>query len=218
MILHEATDCQHTDHYPKQSKAVLLSSTPQGSQLNNLGNPTESRNSPEPMAAPFQIHYLVSSQSSPMVLNSKGTVTHLQSESSTQLKPEANKPISKIVSGCMSIQTTIVPRPVKYLFSHQTLYSMFEKMSFDIIDLLFIYFKIMFYAADLELSMVTNVMASGELIISELSYVVGIIELYLFWSTIINYFSQKRQKNMVGVQRILVVRIKDCKMLNNTYI
>ena len=48
--------------------------------------------------------------------------------------------------------------------------------------------------------------------ISELSYVVGIIELYLFWSTIINYFSQKKtEKNMVGVQRILVVRIKDCK-------
>ena len=68
MILHEATDCQHTNHYPKQSKAVLLSSTPQGSQLNNLGNPTESRNSPETMAAPFQIHYLVSSQPSPMVL------------------------------------------------------------------------------------------------------------------------------------------------------
>ena len=63
MIFHEATDCQHTDcqhtnHYPKTSKAVLLSSTPQGSQLNNLGNPTESRNSSEPMAATFQIHYL----------------------------------------------------------------------------------------------------------------------------------------------------------------
>ena len=63
--------------------------------------------------------------------------------------------------------------------------------------------------------MFTNVVASGELIISELSYVVGIIELYLFWSTIINYFSQKKtEKNMVGVQRILVVRIKDCKTLN----
>ena len=67
--------------------------------------------------------------------------------------------------------------------------------------------------------MVINVMASGELIISELSYVVGIIELYLFWSTIINYFSQKKtEKNMVGVQRILVVRIKDCKTLNITSI
>ena len=52
--------------------------------------------------------------------------------------------------------------------------------------------------------------------ISEFSFVVGIIELYLFWSTIINYFSQKRQKNMVGVQRILVVRIKDSKTLNIT--
>ena len=77
----------------------------------------------------------------------------------------------------------------------------------------------MFYAADLELSMVTNVMASGELIISELSYVVGIIELYLFWSTLINYFSSKKtEKNMVGVQRILVVRIKDRKTLNITSI
>ena len=72
----------------------------------------------------------------------------------------------------------------------------------------------MFYAADLELSMVTNVMASGELF----SYVVGIIELYLFWSTIRNYLSQKEtEKNMVGVQHILVVRIKDCKMLNNNF-
>ena len=63
---------------------------------------------------------------------------------------------------------------------------MFEKMSFDINDLLLIYFKNnLFHAADLELSMVTNIMASGELIISELSYVVAIIELYLFWSTII---------------------------------
>ena len=72
----------------------------------------------------------------------------------------------------------------------------------------------MFYAADLELSMVTNVMASGELF----SYVVGIIELYLFWSTIRHYLSQKEtEKNMVGVQHILVVRIKDCKMLNNNF-
>ena len=106
MTLHEATDCQyidcqHTNHYPKQSKAVLLSSTPQGSQLNNLGNPTESRNSTEPMAAPFQIHYLVSSQPSPMVLNSKGTVTHPQSGSNTQLSlRQTNLP--KIISGCMS--------------------------------------------------------------------------------------------------------------------
>ena len=77
----------------------------------------------------------------------------------------------------------------------------------------------MFYAADLELSMVTNVIASGELMISELSYVVGIIELYLFWSTRINYFSQKKtEKNVVGVQRIWVVRIKDCKTLNITSI
>ena len=44
--------------------------------------------------------------------------------------------------------------------------------------------------------MFTNVVASGELIISEFSYVVDIIELYLFWSTIINYFSQKRQKRI----------------------
>ena len=44
---------------------------------------------------------------------------------------------------------------------------MFEKISFDIIDLLFIYFKIIcFYAADLELSMVTNVMASGGLFLN----------------------------------------------------
>ena len=46
--------------------------------------------------------------------------------------------------------------------------------------------------------MVINVMASGELIISELSYVVGIIELYLFWSTIINYFSQKKYRKGYG--------------------
>ena len=101
MILHEATDCQHTDHYPKESKAVLLSSTFQSSQLNNLGNPTESRNSPEPMAAPFQIHYLVSSQPSPMVLNSKGTVTHPQSGSNTQLSLKQTN-LTKIISGCMS--------------------------------------------------------------------------------------------------------------------
>ena len=57
---------------------------------------------------------------------------------------------------------------------------MFEEMSFDIIDLLFIYIKAICFmlAADFELSMVTNVIASGELMISELSYVVGIIELY----------------------------------------
>ena len=89
-------------HYPnKQSKAVLLSSTPQGSQLNNLDNPTESRNSPEPVAALFQIHYLVSNQPSPMVLNSKGTVTHPQSGSNTQLSLKQTN-LTKIISGCMS--------------------------------------------------------------------------------------------------------------------
>ena len=97
------TDCQHTNHYPKQSKAVLLSSTPQGSQLNSLGNPTESRNSPEPMAAPFQINYLVSSQPSPIVLNSKGTVTHPQSGSNTQFSLKQTN-LTKIISGCMSKQ------------------------------------------------------------------------------------------------------------------
>ena len=43
------------------------------------------------------------------------------------------------------------------------------------------------------LQMFTNVMASGELFLSfHISF--GIIELYLFCSTIIHYFSQKRQK------------------------
>ena len=72
----------------------------------------------------------------------------------------------------------------------------------------------MFYIADLELSMFTNALASGEL-----SYVIGIIELYFFWSTIINCFSQKKKERiMVGVERILLVKIKDCKTLNITSI
>ena len=45
------------------------------------------------------------------------------------------------------------------------------------------------------------------------------LELSLFWSTIINYFSQKKtERNVVGVQCILVAKIKDSKTLNITSI
>ena len=67
----------------------------------------------------------------------------------------------------------------------------------------------MFYAADLALFMFTNVMASGELFLS--FHMLLVLELYLFWSTIINYLSQKKtERNMVGVQCILVVKILIC--------
>ena len=107
MILHEATDCQHTDcqhtnHYPQQSNcAALLHTSKFSATCKQPWQSIESRNSPEPMAAPFQIHYLVSSQPSPMLLNSKGTVTHPQSGSNTQLSLKQTN-LTKIISGCMS--------------------------------------------------------------------------------------------------------------------
>ena len=64
-------------------------------------------------------------------------------------------------------------------------------MSFDIIDLLFIYFKkiccfvLLFYI----IFMFTNVMASGELFMR-----FHILLLYLFCSLTINYFSQKKDR------------------------
>ena len=106
------------DHYPKQSKAVLLSSTPQGSLLNNLGNPTESRKT---ALNQWQHHSKYISQPSPVLLNIKGTVTHPQSGSNTQLaRPEANKTNQDHIR--LYVQTSIVPRPVNYYFSHDRIY------------------------------------------------------------------------------------------------
>jgi len=66
---------------------VLLSSKPQASQLNTLGNPTQesiTETAPEPMAAPSQnISDCPVDQPSPM-LYSKGKVTCPQSGSNTQ--------------------------------------------------------------------------------------------------------------------------------------